>query len=1383
VSRRGALPLASIRAIAGSTSSVHENPQRAPHCEGCLLERFRDRSGRQDVFQQGALFPQAGAWAHRVSLFPSILLVQGFHGRAAADFAASQAMFQSLLTNAPVLPSALGAVQSVGRAASAAVLPQAAPAGQAIVGEPDPKDATKRLISALWNRGQSLKAAKRFQAARATLVALGHRLPEAHPLRKDCVAEAEALNALLDAEEAEREARLRHEALTRGIGSRAPSIADIRRRAKALGGSPSASPADCDDEVDADADDAASLRLTGDQATELRRISLLLPPSQGLTAPAGVAPSSASVERREIAQLMKQYSSRGLQAGQALYLIQGGWWRQWCGWSGYGSTVDGNDATDESKTLSESVSALSQVTLSTVEPLGVPSASPSDRPGAIDNSGLIEATLAIDGEGDGAVASTLASGAPPSDGTPLFVVLKRGLRVGGVFLPPWSHAAQPPQEGTPAFDSFELDAGGSGDAVLVGEQVWKRLVGEFGGGPCVPRLVSDARGNDEDCDTVPAWQFLAVELFPEADVRARLTARIDEAARSLAGPAGQAEDSRPPVRGILSAGCAPFLPGTTVPLGPRRIQQAEATLPPPALLPYPSSVMPLVPEACTAFTERADVFASRGVVGLRNLGNTCFLNSAVQCLSACWPLASWALRGFELQELNESNALGTGGVLGREWGHLLRMLWSHERVAKEGGIAPEGLKDAVGRFRREFQGFRQHDAHEFMTFLLDGIHEDSNRVLHKPYGSCPEDVPGGVLAHARASWRWYQQRNRSHTAHVMFGLLQSRLDCPSCGHVSVKYEPFNSLQLPIPASNTFEIRVTVNLNDPTARSPASYTCDKHEGIGASTPDDKLGGDDSGLRLAFPTTRELVMVGRHGATVGSAKHDAASRLLSCEPDLFPGESVESLARRFVAFRYDRGGIAEVFTDESVLRSFRAMGEPRPLAFLDLSLMDPPSSAEALVIPPSIVPPPTHEEMGAVLAVEVQLLLPASARWTREAGLRQLVPRGRPFVVSIPSLASCLELRQRIATVVCHAFSSAAYSGDPLATRCSDANVALAAKSLPLYWHSEGSAEPVAVPTSDSPVLACVDRSLIRPEKYPSMWIGTSLAIIESWHHALDTRSLYVAPVPTAHATLNDEAVESCRGSTTLHACLSEFAKPERLGKDNEWFCAACKRHVQATKQMRVVALPDVLCLQLSRFTSHGVLFKSKLRTDVEFPLTSLDVAPVLLPGFHRMAAEEQSLADRLEVPPGAGYGDAGHKELVHAAAAATAKGGDGILRGSDGEAEAPPPVDKPSPPGALFDLFGVVRHHGGMLGGHYTADTNRYVARYGAMAEGGGGGGVLSSDPFGSSPCESVLGDPTLASSSWSHFDDHIVTPCRAEHVSAPGDAYLLFYRRRGAVCP
>lgn len=86
-----------------------------------------------------------------------------------------------------------------------------------------------------------------------------------------------------------------------------------------------------------------------------------------------------------------------------------------------------------------------------------------------------------------------------------------------------------------------------------------------------------------------------------------------------------------------------------------------------------------------------------------------------------------------------------------------------------------------------FSGYAQHDSQELLAFLLDGLHEDLNRVLKKPYVEKPEWEGGdrkALVKLATDTWEGYMKRNDSVIVDLFQGQYKSTLVCPECGKVS-----------------------------------------------------------------------------------------------------------------------------------------------------------------------------------------------------------------------------------------------------------------------------------------------------------------------------------------------------------------------------------------------------------------------------------------------------------------------------------------------------------------------------------------------------------------------------------------------------------------------
>ena len=85
------------------------------------------------------------------------------------------------------------------------------------------------------------------------------------------------------------------------------------------------------------------------------------------------------------------------------------------------------------------------------------------------------------------------------------------------------------------------------------------------------------------------------------------------------------------------------------------------------------------------------------------------------------------------------------GAIAKAFGALLHKIWTPSGSSTS--YSPREFKLALQRFAPQFSGYQQHDSQELVAFLLDGLHEDLNRVLKKPYVEKP-DWEGGEIGRA-----------------------------------------------------------------------------------------------------------------------------------------------------------------------------------------------------------------------------------------------------------------------------------------------------------------------------------------------------------------------------------------------------------------------------------------------------------------------------------------------------------------------------------------------------------------------------------------------------------------------------------------------------------
>ncbi|KAJ8286874.1 hypothetical protein GJAV_G00044320 [Gymnothorax javanicus] len=118
-----------------------------------------------------------------------------------------------------------------------------------------------------------------------------------------------------------------------------------------------------------------------------------------------------------------------------------------------------------------------------------------------------------------------------------------------------------------------------------------------------------------------------------------------------------------------------------------------------------------------------DELKPRGLTGMKNIGNSCYMNAALQALSNCPPLTQFFLDCGGLVRTDKKPALC------KSYQKLISELWHKKRLSY---VVPTSLSHGIKLVNPMFRGYAQQDTQEFLRCLMDQLHEE----LKEPLAEC-----------------------------------------------------------------------------------------------------------------------------------------------------------------------------------------------------------------------------------------------------------------------------------------------------------------------------------------------------------------------------------------------------------------------------------------------------------------------------------------------------------------------------------------------------------------------------------------------------------------------------------------------------------------------
>ncbi|KAI8371189.1 hypothetical protein EDC96DRAFT_85018 [Choanephora cucurbitarum] len=566
-----------------------------------------------------------------------------------------------------------------------------------------------------------------------------------------------------------------------------------------------------------------------------------------------------------------------------------------------------------------------------------------------------------------------------------------------------------------------------------------------------------------------------------------------------------------------------------------------------------------------------------GLTGLQNLGNTCYMNSAIQCLSNTNKLTEWFANNQYKQDLNTNNPLGLNGELAKAYAALLADIWKPSTTFTtfmRSSVSPREFKSTFERFNPHFAGYMQQDSQELLSFLLDGLHEDLNRVLEKPYIEIPDfdsqEFSDAEIAHH--FWQYHKARNDSIIVDLFQGQYKSRLICDECQKVSVTFDPFMHISVPLPRKaktpSTYEINV---IYVPYAPSQ------KH------------------LKMKISLSKE--------ATIEHLQKEVQNNLASLS--LMPNN--------------DHSLLVTEIHDEKIYKVF----DTEEL----VDLIQPSDQIYVYQLPCSLL-----DQEWVVFPVYCSTpLLTARADLDDIFPIRQF---GYPIIIAMKK--SDLQDYSNLYTTIASHIER--YCVVKLFEEDTSAEVVQSPTQAQLLNGSQSPIHTTAAvtPAGGRPMAPMPNLFQIKVFQYhqknkkfnfpqgsdTGSWkeVNNQDAIVEQGQGVVIEWKLSKAQQMFSASVLykkidawNDFDVpdKDEDKEVTLQNCLDEFAGDELLTSQDSWYCPQCKKHQHASKKMDIWKLPEIMIIHLKRFSQFRRWEETKLDTFVDFPLTGLDMSKMVL----------------------------------------------------------------------------------------------------------------------------------------------------------------------------
>ncbi len=191
-------------------------------------------------------------------------------------------------------------------------------------------------------------------------------------------------------------------------------------------------------------------------------------------------------------------------------------------------------------------------------------------------------------------------------------------------------------------------------------------------------------------------------------------------------------------------------------------------------------------------------YEDKGLTGLTNLGNTCFINSCIQVLSNTYELNDFLDKETYKKRLNDTY----DSALLIEWDNLRKLMWSQNCIISPGKFIKTIQKLSELKGIQLFTGYDQNDIAEFLLFVVDCFHNSICREVDMKISGSPDTELDRVAVKCYEMIRTMYSKEYSEIWSMFYGIHVSQIISNETQELlNYTPEPYFTINLPIPTNN------------------------------------------------------------------------------------------------------------------------------------------------------------------------------------------------------------------------------------------------------------------------------------------------------------------------------------------------------------------------------------------------------------------------------------------------------------------------------------------------------------------------------------------------------------------------------------------------------